>query len=433
MNERRMLIWIGLFVGLALGALAYLVVTFGSTPTLFKSFDRYTIVMPSAPGVGPDTKVRRSGVPIGQVETIELDNATGKVRIGILIDRKYTLWDNEEPVLSRNLLGETTIDFMPRQPTVVEPGVSAGLNHKGDAEPAEAGAEPPPAPKPIPPGSEIRGKVPADPQAVLNQVNKMLPTVEQSLSDLSVAAQAFNKVVPQFDAALREVTELSKATRELVPEIKKTNDEAQVTLRTWGSVGERLNVLLRTNEDLIVQALKDFDDAVVRVGRAFSDENLRNLNSILKNTQNASERFPGIAENLDALTKESRATLKRLDATLREADVVMANLKRGTQPLADRGDRVMRNLDEGSERLNRVLADVQELMQVINTRDGTLQRVIADPSLYNNLNEVACQVAKMLPRLERALHDLEVFADKIARHPESLGVGGAVRPSSGLK
>jgi phospholipid/cholesterol/gamma-HCH transport system substrate-binding protein len=39
----------------------------------------------------------------------------------------------------------------------------------------------------------------------------------------------------------------------------------------------------------------------------------------------------------------------------------------------------------------------------------------------------------MLPRLDRILKDFEVFADKIARHPESLGVRGAVAPSSGLK
>jgi phospholipid/cholesterol/gamma-HCH transport system substrate-binding protein len=38
-----------------------------------------------------------------------------------------------------------------------------------------------------------------------------------------------------------------------------------------------------------------------------------------------------------------------------------------------------------------------------------------------------------MPRVERALKDLEVFADKLARHPESIGLGGALRPSSGLK
>jgi len=31
------------------------------------------------------------------------------------------------------------------------------------------------------------------------------------------------------------------------------------------------------------------------------------------------------------------------------------------------------------------------------------------------------------------LRDVEIFADKIARHPEQLGLGGVLRPSSGLK
>jgi phospholipid/cholesterol/gamma-HCH transport system substrate-binding protein len=38
-----------------------------------------------------------------------------------------------------------------------------------------------------------------------------------------------------------------------------------------------------------------------------------------------------------------------------------------------------------------------------------------------------------LPRLDRALRDVEIFADKLARHPELLGIGGAIRPSSGVK
>ena len=65
--------------------------------------------------------------------------------------------------------------------------------------------------------------------------------------------------------------------------------------------------------------------------------------------------------------------------------------------------------------------------------DGTLQRVLADPSLYNNLNESAASAARVLARAEKIARDLEVFSDKVARRPEVLGVGGAVRPSAGLK
>ncbi len=35
--------------------------------------------------------------------------------------------------------------------------------------------------------------------------------------------------------------------------------------------------------------------------------------------------------------------------------------------------------------------------------------------------------------LEPILRDLRQFSDKVARNPELLGVGGAVRPSNGLK
>ena len=42
-------------------------------------------------------------------------------------------------------------------------------------------------------------------------------------------------------------------------------------------------------------------------------------------------------------------------------------------------------------------------------------------------------LVRIMPRLDRVMQDVEVFADKIARHPESLGVRGAVSPSAGLK
>jgi hypothetical protein len=35
--------------------------------------------------------------------------------------------------------------------------------------------------------------------------------------------------------------------------------------------------------------------------------------------------------------------------------------------------------------------------------------------------------------MDQVLRDLSVFADKVARHPEALGLGGVFRPSSGLK
>jgi hypothetical protein len=62
-----------------------------------------------------------------------------------------------------------------------------------------------------------------------------------------------------------------------------------------------------------------------------------------------------------------------------------------------------------------------------------LRRFLVDPSLYSHLDEVVCMVGRLMPQLHRILKDFEAFADKVARHPESLGIGGVVRPGSGLK
>src|SRR4029077_3018291 len=103
------------------------------------------------------------------------------------------------------------------------------------------------------------------------------------------------------------------------------------------------------------------------------------------------------------------------------------------KPMAERSQGIMRNLDESAEKLNGVLGDVRDLFRGFARGDGTLQRLLSDPSLYNHLNEAACLITRSLPRLDRILGDLEVFADKLARHPEAIGLGGVVRPGSGLK
>ena len=93
----------------------------------------------------------------------------------------------------------------------------------------------------------------------------------------------------------------------------------------------------------------------------------------------------------------------------------------------------MKNLDESTDKLNKTLTEMRELLKLLANGDGTVHRLVTDPALYNHLDETACAMARLMPCLERMLQDLELFADKIARHPEALGLGGVVTPGSGLK
>ena len=170
-----------------------------------------------------------------------------------------------------------------------------------------------------------------------------------------------------------------------------------------------------------------------RVAVTFSDENQRNLTATLKNARAASDHLPSISTNVDETLKEARGTMRRISDAVGRADGTIANLEKITKPLAERSDSIVKNLDESSAKFNKLLTDVQSLLHGLGDGDGTLRKFINDPSLYNHLDEAACDIVKMMPELQRILRDMEVFADKLARHPELIGVGGTVRPSSGLK
>src|SRR5712692_10824933 len=105
MNDRAMRFRIGIFVLAALLLLAVLVTLFGSFPSLFKRHTEYTVKFQDAPGIAQGTPVRRSGVRIGEVSRIALDDETGEVMVNLLIERQYRMRRIDTPTLVTGLLG----------------------------------------------------------------------------------------------------------------------------------------------------------------------------------------------------------------------------------------------------------------------------------------------------------------------------------------
>jgi phospholipid/cholesterol/gamma-HCH transport system substrate-binding protein len=450
MNEQVLRFRIGVFVLASLLLLAVLITLFGSFPRLFVRSHEYTVVFSDAPGVEQGTPVRRSGVRVGEVKNYSLDDETGKVRVLIVIDHQYSIRRNEQPTLVHGLLGsDTAIDFI----------AARGNDEKADR-------------SVVPPGSELAGVREATVNTLLAEARDVLPTTQEALNDirkvisdvvpelkktneevremakatrdaapeikraatnLGTLAQSANDSIPELQKTNVEFRQLAKDARETIPDLKKSNDQAQAALITWQKTGERAKLILDRNEDRINEAMDTLNDDLKRVGNVLSDENQRNLTAAIKNLRAGTDNLPSISKNTDDLLKESRNTMRRVNDSLANADEVMGYLKQASKPLAERGPAIAKNLDESTARVNAVLADVQELLKAIDRGDGTLKRLITDPSLYNHLDEAASLIAKLLPKLEPILRDVNVFTDKIARHPESLGVRGAISPGSGLK
>jgi ABC-type transporter Mla subunit MlaD len=463
MNEQTVRFRLGIFVLASLILLGVLIILFGGTPTALQVFDRYTIIFDSAAGISAGTPVRKSGVKIGEVESVRLDDETGKVYVTIRIEQKYKIHKTEQATVVQPPLGDTTIDFVPVPPSTAQPkgpgpgaAAPAQLQLVGAALMAQAPVQPPELPivlvqakdkQVVPPGSTIPGKSQPGTAELMQRANKVLAPTEEAMKEAMKFFRQANKMTPLMEETLKEYRELAKQTRQLapgieetnkelrelikttratVPDLKRTNEEIQVTSRTWTKLGERLSVLVQTNEKQMVKALE-------QLNRVLSDDNVKNLTDTLKNAGEASKQLDSIARNTDALLRDSRKTIIRVNDSVERADQVLKNLEETTKPMAERSGRIFKNLDEATAELTKVMTDVRALTGIVGRTEGTLSKLLTDPSLYNRLDEAACAVNRTLPRLDRILRDVEVFADRIARHPELIGVGGAINPSNGLK
>jgi phospholipid/cholesterol/gamma-HCH transport system substrate-binding protein len=424
MNEQAIRFRFGIFVLASLILLAVMTILFGGFPNYFKRADSYTLVFADAPGVAPGTPVRRSGVRIGEVHSVQLNNETAKVKVGIQVDDKFTLRKADRPTLQQGLIGgDAAISFVPPD------------------NPKNADFSP------VPPGSVIEGVSPADPgrlvqettdlvkpaketldeiRKVFKGIGEMKPLVDETLKDFREIGKMAKTVGPDLQKASESIRLLSDDTRKMIPELNDTNKQIRATARKWEQVGERSEILIKANEDKITKSIDRMEETLKRLNEILGDDNQKNLRDTLKNAKNGSKEF-------EELMKDSRVTVKQLNESLKRADEALADFQKAMKPLGDKGPSVLKNLDEGSADLNKAIKDIREIMRVVAQNDGTIQRLLSDPSLYNNLNDSALMATKILPRLDRALADFETFSDKLARHPELFGIGGVIRPSSGLK
>src|SRR5262245_45780942 len=115
MSTRNLRVRLGLFVILAAVLFASMILMFGSLPRLFKRSTPYTIRFIDAPGLAPGAPVRRSGVRIGEVTRITLDEDRGIVLVHVEIDFPYLLRKSEQPTIVTGLLGsDSGIDLIPK-------------------------------------------------------------------------------------------------------------------------------------------------------------------------------------------------------------------------------------------------------------------------------------------------------------------------------
>jgi phospholipid/cholesterol/gamma-HCH transport system substrate-binding protein len=368
MNERVMQFRIGLFVIVSGLVLTMMVVWFGETPSLLRDQVYLKVRYAEAPGVLEGVPVRKSGIRIGEVMTIAFDERPGQpdgVIVTLALERRYHLRVGSVPRLTRSLIGDVAIDM--------EPGTSDDFIATGKT----------PATAPV-----VEGQVAPDPSKALAAATKAFEKAGDTLQSINDAAAGLSKLT-------------------------KSADNLDRLLTTWNTTGQDVSGaaqgikrFIGANEGDFHPALVSFREVVQKFNGSLDPETQKALKDGISRFSSAAARIEAGLADLDPAFKDLGA---KVDHT----------------PTTDIGQTI--------RRLNLIAADLERLSSKLRgpngqlNTDGSLQKLLVQSDLHDNLNRMALSANKAFSQLKAVLDTLRTFAEKVASDPGSM-TRGALRP-----
>jgi len=213
----------------------------------------------------------------------------------------------------------------------------------------------------------------------------------------------------------------------LETKVGMTLDAFAETSREWTLVARNVNQLVDTNRGQLDQVIEQAAESMHQFSLT-----MRHANQLLGDPQNQQNLRETLAA-LPAMIRDTRAAIVAVRSAVETAESNLKNLNAVTQPLAKHSESIVSKLDGSAGNLELLLAELNQFARLLSSEEGSLRMLVSDPSLYRNLNRSASSLDILLRSVQPIAQDLRILSDKLARHPELLGVGGALRGSSGLK
>jgi phospholipid/cholesterol/gamma-HCH transport system substrate-binding protein len=239
----------------------------------------------------------------------------------------------------------------------------------------------PPGAKPIEDGVEIvNGQVMSNP---LDTLSKMEPQLQQTLISVQRAGIEFEQAARNFNTAIgNNQDQLPRVAQKA----ERALDQFNITMTNLNGIFDDP----QTREDLR-RVLRDFpqfmDDARQTLGKADS-------------------AFDSLKQASDSATQN------------------MENLQNFTKPLGERGPAIVDNIDGSVANINALLEELVTFTDQLNSREGTLGRILYDDAIYQRLDRVLANAEDITAKIKPILGDARIISDKLARDPGQLGLRG---------
>ncbi len=323
-------------------------------PGLDKHYE-VTIELQQAPGIGPNTPVRKNGLLIGRVA--EVEDLQDHVAVKANIDAGRLLYPNYGVRVSTTLLGDATIEFITGP---VAPGTT-----------------------PVAPGAVFTGTVAPSPMdAIINMqddLNEMIRSLRTAGDEVGRLAKTMNEAigpnpesgrVPRLlDTAEKSMADLSKAAETFNnffgdPELKSTIREARLTMNDVRDVAKSIQSPIEAI-DRNLKNLEGFTEPLGRNGEQVAKSVIEGLTGLSR-----------IVEELTVLTE----SLNNRDGTIGRLihdPAVYDNLNR----LLCNSNQVVLRINDLTLRLRPIVDDVRVFTDKIAREPGRIVGGAVNPSM----------------------------------------------------
>ncbi len=383
MDEQGYRFGVGVLVVASLVIAVILILFFGAAPNFFVERYNVTIRFEAAPGVASDTPVRKNGVQIGRVKSVQLLDEDG-VDLTLELDSKFKVLARELPRIGTGsiITGDAVVEFVPptQESLIARFDGTGGSPRDGMLDENEMLV----AKTPIKDADFFRGgRVAADP-----------------LDALMNMQEGFGTTLAAIETAGNQVTALALDVRKLI-----------------GSGDGALQDIARKTDVTI----DNFNQTLDAIESLFNDPSLKSSLDTLAG------RLPGIVDEAESVMKQTGETLAAFEDVGRAAEDTVRNVTESvrhinqlTEPLGRNGEKLVGDAVKTLDNLNLLLADLRGVAARFNNGQGTVAKLLEDPQLYYKVINTLENVETLTRKLEPIVEDARVFTDKVARQPSSI-------------
>lgn len=206
---------------------------------------------------------------------------------------------------------------------------------------------------------------------------------------------------------------------------------AMLSVREAGTevatVARNLNNVVGNNQDQLPRIAQKTERALEQF-----TSTMQNINSLVDDPQVRQDMkqslrdFPQLVREANVSLGKANAAFDSMKQASDRAQINLSNLENFTRPLGERGPQLVDNLDGSLANVNELLEQLVTFTDNLNSRQGSLGRLLNDPAIYLRLERTLANAEEITAGIKPILADIRVFSDKIARDPRQLGLKGAL-------